>query len=167
MTKVLIMSDTHSFLDPRLKKHIKNSDVVWHAGDIGKIEVMDKIKSMKPIIAVHGNIDDCIVKSEYPKTQIFKIHGKKVVITHIAGYPGRYNGQALNIIKNEQPDIFVCGHSHILKVMYDQKLKHLHINPGASGKHGFHKLQTAVKLEILTNGDVQNCEIIELTNSLK
>ncbi len=165
MTRILILSDTHSFLDPRLKKHIKSSDVVWHAGDIGDISVMDEIKAIKPVIGVHGNIDNHIVKTEYPKTRIFKIHGKKVIITHIAGYPNRYNPLALNLIDLEQPDIFICGHSHILKMMYDQKLNHLHINPGACGKHGFHKIQTAVKLEILESGEVKSCEIIELINS--
>ncbi len=167
MTKILILSDTHSFLDTRLKKHIRNSDIVWHAGDIGDIAIIDEINTIKPVVAVHGNIDNHTVKTEYPKNQIFKIHGKKIVITHIAGYPNRYNKHALNLIKIEQPDIFVCGHSHILKIMYDHKLNHLHINPGACGKHGFHKIQTAVKLEILENGEIKNCEIIELLHSIK
>ena len=167
MTKILILSDTHSFLDTRLKKHIRNSDIVWHAGDIGDIAIIDEINTIKPVVAVQGNIDNHTVKTEYPKNQIFKIHGKKIVITHIAGYPNRYNKHALNLIKIEQPDIFVCGHSHILKIMYDHKLNHLHINPGACGKHGFHKIQTAVKLEILENGEIKNCEIIELLHSIK
>ncbi|MAS52877.1 MAG: YfcE family phosphodiesterase [Flavobacteriales bacterium] len=167
MTKILILSDTHSFLDTRLKKHIRNSDIVCHAGDIGDIAIIDEINTIKPVVAVHGNIDNHTVKTEYPKNQIFKIHGKKIVITHIAGYPNRYNNHALNLIKIEQPDIFVCGHSHILKIMYDHKLNHLHINPGACGKHGFHKIQTAVKLEILENGEIKNCEIIELLHSIK
>ena len=165
MTRILILSDTHSFLDPRLEKHIKNSDVVWHAGDIGDISIIDKIKAIKPVVAVHGNIDNHIVKTECPKNQTFKIHGKKIVITHIAGYPNRYNSHALNLIKIEQPDVFICGHSHILKIIYDKKLNHLHINPGACGTHGFHKMQTAVKLEILNSGVIKNCEIIELFNS--
>ena len=167
MTKILILSDTHSFLDTRLKKHIRNSDIVWHAGDIGDIAIIDEINAIKPVVAVHGNIDNHIVKTEYPKNQIFKLHGKKIVITHIAGYPNRYNPHALNLIKIEQPDIFVCCHSHILKMMYDHKLNHLHINPGACGKHGFHKIKTAVKLEILENGEIKNCEIIELLHSRK
>ena len=162
MTKILILSDTHSPIDSRLKKHIEKSDIVWHAGDIGNISVIDEIKSIKPVVAVHGNIDDHIVKAEYPKNQIFKMNGKKIVITHIAGYPNRYNQHAIKLIETEQPDIFICGHSHILKVIFDHHLNHLHINPGACGKNGFHKLQTAVKLEILTNGEIKNCEIIEL-----
>ena len=167
MTKIIILSDTHSFLDTRLKKHIRNSDIVWHAGDIGDIAIIDEINTIKPIVAVHGNIDNHTVKTEYPKNLIFKIHGRKIVITHIAGYPNRYNNYALNLIKIEQPDIFVCGHSHILKIIYDHKLNHLHINPGACGKHGFHKIQTAVKLEILENSEIKNCEIIELQHSQK
>ena len=162
MTKILILSDTHSTLDSRLKKHIEKSDFVWHAGDIGKISVIDEIEAIKPVFAVHGNIDDHIVKAEYPKNQIFKINGKKIVITHIAGYPNRYNQEAIKLIKKERPDIFICGHSHILKIIFDRNLNHLHINPGACGKHGFHKLQTAVKLEIMTSGEIKTCEIIEL-----
>ncbi|MAW65148.1 MAG: YfcE family phosphodiesterase [Flavobacteriales bacterium] len=162
MTKILILSDTHSTLDSRLKKHIETSDFVWHAGDIGKISVIDEIEAIKPVVAVHGNIDDHIIKAEYPKNQIFKLNGKKIVITHIAGYPNRYNQKAIKLIKKEQPDIFICGHSHILKIIFDRNLNHLHINPGACGKHGFHKLQTAVKLEITTSGEIKNCEIIEL-----
>jgi len=162
MTKILILSDTHSTLDSRLKKHIETSDFVWHAGDIGNISLIEEIKAIKPVVAVHGNIDDHIIKTEYPKNQIFKINGKKIVITHIAGFPNRYNKHAIKLIKSEQPDIFICGHSHILKVIFDDHHNHLHINPGACGKHGFHKFQTAVKLEILTNGEIKNCEIIEL-----
>ena len=136
--------------------------MVWHGGDIGNISVMDELTEIKPTMAVQGNIDDHIVRAEYPKDQIFKIHGKKIVITHIAGYPKRYNPYALNLIQKEKPDIFICGHSHVLKVMYDDKLKHLHINPGACGKHGFHKVQTAIKLKISEEGVCKDLEIIEL-----
>ncbi len=162
MTRILILSDTHSYLDPRLKKHIQSVDMVWHGGDIGNISVMDEIMAIKPVIGVQGNIDDHVVRSEYPKDQIFEIHGKKIVITHIAGYPGRYKPYALDLIQREKPDIFVCGHSHVLKVVYDHKLHHLHINPGACGKHGFHKIQTAIKLKITETGEFQDLEIIEL-----
>ena len=162
MTKILILSDTHSYLDSRLKKHIQSVDMVWHGGDIGNISVMDELTEIKPTMAVQGNIDDHIVRAEYPKDQIFKIHGKKIVITHIAGYPKRYNPYALNLIQKEKPDIFICGHSHVLKVMYDDKLKHLHINPRACGKHGFHKVQTAIKLKISEEGVCKDLEIIEL-----
>ena len=165
MTKIIILSDTHSYLDPRLKKHIKSADIVWHGGDIGNISVIDEIKEMKPIIAVYGNIDDNIVRLEYPKNQVFKIHGKKIVITHIAGHPNRYRPDAMELIEREKPDVFICGHSHVLKVMFDHKLQHLHINPGACGKHGFHKIQTAIKLIINNEGTFENFEIIELERS--
>lgn len=162
MTKILILSDTHSYLDPRLIKHIKSVDLVLHAGDIGNISVMDEIIGHKPVIGVQGNIDDHIVKSEYPKDQIFTLNNKKIIITHIAGYPNRYKPYALNLIQREKPDLFICGHSHVLKVIYDQKLQHLHINPGACGKHGFHKIQTAIKLKISESGQFKDLQIIEL-----
>lgn len=165
MAKLLILSDTHSTLDSRLKKHIRKSDLVLHAGDIGDINVIDNIKLIKPVVSVHGNIDDHIVKAEYPKNQIFDVNGRKIVMTHIAGYPNRYNKYALKLLQTEKPDIFICGHSHVLKIMFDHKLNHLHINPGACGKHGFHKIQTAVKLDIFSNGEIKNCEIIELKRS--
>ena len=123
---------------------------------------MDQIMDLKPVIGVQGNIDDHVVRSEHPKDQVFEIHGKKIVITHIAGYPNRYKPFALDLIRREQPDLFICGHSHVLKVIYDQKLQHLHINPGACGKHGFHKIQTAIKLKITEAGEFQDLEIIEL-----
>lgn len=163
MATVLIISDTHSYLDPRFEKHIKSADFVWHAGDIGKISVMDEITAInKRNLAVFGNIDDHQVKAEYPLNQVFTFEGKKIVITHIAGSPNRYKPRALDLIKAENPDIFICGHSHVLKVMYDKTLNHLHINPGAAGKHGFHKVQTAIKITINKGEPLKDLEIIEL-----
>ena len=166
MAKILILSDTHSYLDPRLEKHIQAANQVWHAGDIGEIKVMDDIEAINPLIAVHGNIDDHIVKAEYPLNQIFSVNGKKVVITHIAGYPNRYKPRALELIRQEQPDLFICGHSHILKIMFDKKLNHLHINPGAAGKRGNHIVQTAIKLTITKLGEFKDLQIIELEKML-
>ena len=163
MTKILILSDTHSLLDQRIEKHIKSVNQVWHAGDIGSLETTDKISELKSLIAVHGNIDDHLIKREFPLNQIFKINGKKIVITHIAGYPNKYNFRALELIKEENPDLFVCGHSHILKIVYDKQFDHLHINPGAIGKKGFHTIQTAIKLTITKEGKFKDLEIIELT----
>lgn len=163
---VLILSDTHSYLDKRLLKHIKSVDQVWHAGDIGDISVMDEIEKIKPVIAVYGNIDDHQVKSEYPLNQCFTLNHCKVLITHIAGYPGRYKPRALALIKKEKPNIFICGHSHILKVVFDKQNNHLHINPGAAGNKGFHNLQTAIKLVITKSGQPKNMEIIELKRAL-
>jgi len=163
MTKILILSDTHSYLDDRIVKHIKSVNQVWHAGDIGSLETIDEISALKSVIAVHGNIDDHLIKREYPLNQIFTIHGKKIVITHIAGYPKRYQPRAIELIKQENPDLFICGHSHILKIIYDKQFEHLHINPGAIGNKGFHKIQTAIKLTITTTGEFKDLEIIELT----
>ncbi len=163
MTKILILSDTHSFLDPRIVKHIKSSNQVWHAGDIGSLETTDEISKLKSLIAVHGNIDDHLIKREFPLNQVFTIHGKKIVITHIAGYPKRYIPRALELIKEENPDLFICGHSHILKIVYDKQHDHLHINPGAIGNKGFHTIQTAIKLTITEEGKFTDLEIIELT----
>ncbi len=163
MTKILIISDTHSFLDQRIIKHIKSVNQVWHAGDIGSLETTDKISEFNSLIAVHGNIDDHLIKREFPLNQVFKIHGKKVIITHIAGYPKKYNKKALALINKENPDLFICGHSHILKILYDKEHNHLHINPGAIGKKGFHTIQTAIKLTITREGEFTDLEIIELT----
>jgi|TARA_B100000795_G_C22795565_1_gene439173 putative phosphoesterase len=163
MTKILILSDTHSNLDDRILKHIKSVNQVWHAGDIGSLETIDKIVALKTVIGVHGNIDNHLIKREYPLNQVFTINGKKVVITHIAGYPKRYQPRAIELIKQEKPDLFICGHSHILKIIYDKQFKHLHINPGAIGNKGFHTVQTAIKLTITKSGEFTNLEIIELT----
>jgi|TARA_B110000261_G_scaffold160769_1_gene200957 putative phosphoesterase len=163
MTKILILSDTHSNLDDRILKHIKSVNQVWHAGDIGSLEMIDKIVALKTVIGVHGNIDNHLIKREYPLNQVFTINGKKVVITHIAGYPKRYQPRAIELIKQEKPDLFICGHSHILKIIYDKQFKHLHINPGAIGNKGFHTVQTAIKLTITKSGEFTNLEIIELT----
>lgn len=163
MAKILILSDTHSYLDPRIIKHIKSVNQVWHAGDIGSLETMDQISALKPVIGVHGNIDDHLIKREYPLNQIFTINSKKVVITHIAGYPKRYQPRAIELINKEKPDLFICGHSHILKVIYDKQFDHLHINPGAIGNKGFHTVQTAIKLTITESGEFKDLEIIELS----
>ena len=165
MKKILLLSDTHSYLDPRIDKHIADSDEVWHAGDIGNIVLSDKLKNKKPLIAVHGNIDDTIVRSEFKRDAVFFCEEVKVFITHIGGYPPYYTSALLKQIKEIKPQLFICGHSHILKVMYDQKLACLHMNPGALSTHGFHKVQTALKFEI-EKDKIQNLQIIELERSI-
>ncbi len=162
MRKILLISDTHSYLDPRINKHIDDCDEVWHAGDIGNIELTDGIKTKKPLIAVYGNIDDNIARAEFKRDEIFMCEDVKVFITHIGGYPPNYTSVLLQRIKEIKPQLFICGHSHILKVMYDEKLSCLHMNPGAIGTHGFHKVQTALKFEV-EKGKIQNLQIIELT----
>jgi putative phosphoesterase len=161
MKKILLLSDTHSHLDDQILKHIKQADEVWHAGDIGLIEVADKIKALKPFRAVYGNIDDKIVRSEYPLDLKFTVEGVSVWITHIGGYPNKYNLRIREEIKIDTPKLFISGHSHILKVQYDQKLYLLHMNPGAVGKHGFHKVRTMLRFQV-DKAEIKNLEVIEL-----
>jgi putative phosphoesterase len=165
MKNILLISDTHSFLDPRIEKHIDACDEVWHAGDIGDISLTDKIKAKKKLVAVYGNIDDNKVRSEFEKDAIFFCEKVKVFITHIGGYPPNYTPALFQKLSEIKPQLFICGHSHILKVMYDKSIGCLHMNPGALGTHGFHKVQTALKFEIAED-KIQNLQIIELTKSI-
>ena len=158
---ILILSDTHSFLDQRTLDYAMECDEVWHAGDIGDIGVLEKLEKVKKLRIVHGNIDDHLVRSECPENLIFETGGVKVFITHIAGYPKKYTARVQSILKLERPDVVVCGHSHILKVLYDHDFGHLHINPGAVGVHGFHQVRTLIRLEI-NNGKPANLDVIEL-----
>ena len=160
MKKILLISDTHSYIDERIIHYAKNVDQVWHAGDIGDINVMDSLKEVSNVKAVHGNIDNNIIRKEYSENLRFKCEEVDVWITHIGGYPGRYSKKIKNIINDNPPDLFVCGHSHILKVINDKKLNLLHINPGAIGKQGFHKVRTMVRFEIFKK-EINNLEIIE------
>lgn len=160
MKKILLLSDTHSYIGEDILKYVKQADEVWHAGDIGDINVTDAIKAIKPLRAVYGNIDNAKVRAEFPLHNQFNCEDVSVWITHIGGYPGRYNPNIREQIKQNPPDIFICGHSHILKVMPDKKLNLLHMNPGAIGKHGFHKVRTMLRFEIDGN-KIQNLEVIE------
>ena len=160
MTKILLLSDTHSYMDANILKYVKQADEVWHAGDIGDLKVTDAIKALKPLRAVYGNIDSTEARSEFPEHNRFKCEAVDVLITHIGGYPPRYNNRVRDQLKENPPDIFISGHSHILKVMPDKKLDLLHINPGAIGTHGFHNVRTMVRFEI--DGEkIQNLEVIE------
>jgi putative phosphoesterase len=161
MTKILLLSDTHSFIDDQILKYVKQADEVWHAGDIGDLKVTDAIKNLKPLRAVYGNIDDASARLEFPLHNRFLCEQVDVWITHIGGYPGKYNINIREDIKINPPKIFIAGHSHILKVQFDKKLQCLHLNPGAAGKHGFHKVRTMIRFEIDGN-DIKNMEIIEL-----
>jgi putative phosphoesterase len=161
MKKILLLSDTHSFIDNQILKFVKQADEVWHAGDIGSIEVIDIIKKLKPVRAVFGNIDNASIRSEFPLDNKFTIENVSVWMTHIGGYPNRYDKRIKDEISKNPPQLFISGHSHILKVMFDKKLHLLHMNPGAAGKHGFHKIRTMLRFEI--NGEkVTNLEVIEL-----
>ena len=159
--KILLLSDTHGYIDQKILNYCKNADEVWHAGDIGNLEVTDRIKEVSVLRAVYGNIDDKNIRSEFPLDQKFTIEGVTVWITHIGGYPYRYNPRVKESILLRPPKLFISGHSHILKVQYDKKLKLLHMNPGAVGKHGFHKVRTMLRFEI-DNSDIKNLEIIEM-----
>lgn len=160
MKKILLLSDSHGYMGEEILKHIRSCDEVWHAGDIGDLTVTDAIKKLKPLRAVYGNIDGAEARSEFPLHQKFEIEGIEVWITHIGGYPNRYSKNIREAIKDECPDLFISGHSHILKVMQDRKLKLLHMNPGAIGKHGFHKVRTMLRF-CIANGKIKQLEVIE------
>ena len=160
MKKILLLSDTHSYIDNNILKHVKQADEVWHAGDIGDLYVTDAIKKLKPLRAVYGNIDDDKARIEFPENNRFMCEGVDVWITHIGGYPGRYNLRIREEIKANPPKLFICGHSHILKVIPDKKLNLLHMNPGAIGKHGFHKVRTILRFTI-NDSKIDNLEVIE------
>jgi hypothetical protein len=161
MRKILLLSDTHSFLDEKILKYVDQADEVWHAGDIGDLKVTDEIKKRKPLRAVYGNIDDDKARMEFPLNNRFWCEGVAVLMTHIGGYPGKYNQAIRPILQQNPPKLFICGHSHILKVQFDKTLNLLHMNPGAAGIHGFHQVRTMLRFEI--DGDkIQALEIIEI-----
>ena len=160
MTKILLLSDTDSYIDDTILKYVKQADEVWHAGDIGEIKVTDAIKELKPLRAVFGNIDDAKTRVEFPENNRFMCEGVDVWITHIGGYPNRYDVRIREDIRKNPPKLFICGHSHILKVMPDKKLNLLHMNPGAVGKHGFHKTRTMLRFTI-DGSKIDNLEVIE------
>ncbi|WP_273274553.1 metallophosphoesterase family protein [Maribacter polysiphoniae] len=161
MTKILLLSDTHSHIDDAILKYVRQADEVWHAGDIGSLKVTDRIEALKPLRGVHGNIDDHVIQKEFPLHQRFKCEEVDVWITHIGGYPPKYNSNVYKDIKANPPKLFISGHSHILKVMWDKKLDLLHMNPGACGKHGFHQVRTMLRF-VIDGKDIKDLEIIEL-----
>ena len=161
MKRIGLISDTHSYLDPAVFKHFRECDEIWHAGDIGQIEVLDKLNKFKPTRAVYGNIDAAIIRKVCPLHQRFMCEEVDVWITHIGGYPKRYSPPIKEAIKKNPPKLFISGHSHILKVMYDNDLGLLHMNPGAAGKHGFHQVKTLLRFTI-DGKDIKNLEVIEL-----
>jgi putative phosphoesterase len=161
MKRIGILSDTHSHLDPKIFTHFIDVDEIWHAGDIGDIEVLDKLRAFKPTRAVYGNIDNHVIRQETPEFDVFTIENKKVLITHIAGKPGKYSKPLFDKLQIEKPDIVVCGHSHILLVQFDKLSNLLWINPGACGIKGFHSVRTIIRCTL--NADkVENFEVIEL-----
>lgn len=161
MRKILLLSDTHSHVDQAICNHADWADEIWHAGDIGDLSVTDRLGALKPLRAVWGNIDNAQARVTFPKDAVFECEGVRVWITHIGGYPGKYPVQIRQKIIELKPQLFICGHSHILKVMYDKTFGLLHMNPGAAGKSGFHQVRTMLRFTI-ENGSVKNLEIVEL-----
>ncbi|MFD2541924.1 metallophosphoesterase family protein [Lacinutrix gracilariae] len=160
MKKILLLSDTHSYIDEAILKYVKQADEVWHAGDIGDLKVTDTIKQLKPLRAVYGNIDDAKARVEFPENNRFMCEDVDVWITHIGGYPNRYDVRIREAIKKNPPKLFISGHSHILKVMPDKKLNLLHMNPGAVGKHGFQKVRTMLRF-VIEGETIKDLEVIE------
>jgi hypothetical protein len=160
MTRIGLLSDTHGSLPGKTFDFFRDCDEIWHAGDAGSIELLDELNAFRPLRAVYGNIDDHKVRSAHPEDQLFMCEMIKVYMTHIGGYPGRYEPRAKKIILKERPAIFISGHSHILKVMPDRKLHLLHINPGAAGNMGLHKKITMLRFEI-EGEEILNLEILE------
>ncbi len=161
MKRIGILSDTHAHWDEKYEKYFSECDEIWHAGDIGSVDVLERLEAIKPVRAVYGNIDGQDIRIRTGKHQRFVIEGADVWMTHIGGYPGRYAQEVIPGIFQHPPKLFITGHSHITKVMYDKTLDCLHINPGAAGLYGFHKTRTLVRLSI-DNGTFSDLEIIEL-----
>lgn len=161
MVKIGLLSDTHGFLDPKISEYFKDCDEIWHAGDIGSVELSDQLSSFRKMRGVFGNIDGQDIRIIHPAEQKFTVAGLKVYMIHIGGYPGNYSPGIISKIKNEKPGLFICGHSHILKVIPDKTNNLLHMNPGAAGKHGFHIKRTILRFEI-DSGKIQKLEAIEL-----
>lgn len=161
MKRIGLISDTHSYLDPAVFDYFEPCDEIWHAGDIGTMEVIDQLEAFRPSRAVYGNIDGGGLRQHYSEDLRFECEGLDVLLTHIGGYPGRYNQRVRRIFEENPPALFICGHSHILKVMPDKKYGFLHINPGAAGNHGFHKMRTIIRFSV-SGGKVSELEVIEL-----
>lgn len=162
MKRIGILSDTHGYWDDRFAAYFKDCDEVWHAGDIGDYSIIERLQEIVPVVrAVSGNIDHGMVKRKCKELEIFNVEGVKVLLTHIGGYPGRWAKGMKQLLRDEHIALMVDGHSHILKVIYDKELHLLHINPGAAGTAGWHKVRTLVKLTI-DEEDMRDCEVIEL-----
>lgn len=163
MVKVGLLSDTHSYWDKKYLQYFSSCDEIWHAGDIGSLEILNRLESFKPVRAVYGNIDGYPVRTICPKNLRFKVEEIDVWMTHIGGYPGKYAPDVRPEIYNNPPQLFICGHSHILKVQYDKNLKLLHINPGAAGMQGFHQVRTLVRF-VIDKKEIKDLEVIELAD---
>lgn len=161
MKKIVLLSDTHGYLDERFSPYLNACDEIWHAGDIGNDQVYESLEKIAPIKAVFGNIDGNPLRHELPEWLEWETESVNVLMTHIGGRPPKFSKQVVNKLKITSPKIFICGHSHILLVQYVKELNCLHLNPGAAGKHGWHKVQTILKFEI-EGSDIKNMEVVEL-----
>lgn len=161
MKRILLLSDTHSFWDDRYTKYAEECDEIWHAGDIGSIELVNQLEALKPLRAVHGNIDGGEVRLRFPETLRFKCEEANIVMKHIGGYPGRYDRSIIKQLYTNPPHLFISGHSHILKVQFDPTLNLLHINPGAAGQQGWHKVRTLIRFTV-DGSSFRDLEVIEL-----
>lgn len=158
--RIALLSDTHGHLDEEILEALVGCDEVWHAGDVGSLELIDQLNQIIPARGVYGNIDDHVLRRVWPENLIFTIEGVKVFMTHIGGYPGRYSARVKEIIEREKPDLYICGHSHILKVMPDPKNALLHMNPGACGHHGFHHIRTILRFTV-NQKRIADVEVVE------
>lgn len=163
MKRIGLLSDTHGYWDERYLKYFDTCDEIWHAGDIGSQEVADRLAAFRPLRAVYGNIDGQDMRLRFPEINRFTLERADVLMKHIGGYPGKYDPSVRQILATQPPQLFISGHSHILKVKYDPKLHLLHINPGAAGKYGFHKVRTLVRFSI-SEGTFSDLEVIELND---
>ena len=164
MKKIVLLSDSHHTLDDRFYPHFKQADEIWHAGDIGDLSVTDKLKTFAPVKAVWGNIDNTTIRKEFKKILYFRCEEVRVMITHIGGYPGKYNKNIIPLIEEAKPNLFITGHSHMLKVMYDKKSQTLYMNPGGTGNYGIHKVKTILKFNI-EKKEIKDLKVIEFTRN--
>jgi putative phosphoesterase len=161
MTRIGLLSDTHHFLDEQIFRHFSSCDEIWHAGDFGTIALADRLAAFKPLKGVYGNIDGPDIRGHYPERLRWQTEEVGVLMTHIGGYPPRYNPAVRKELEARPAQLFICGHSHILKVMYDERLHCLHMNPGAAGKQGWHTIRTIIRFAI-DGKEIKDCEVIEL-----
>ena len=163
MTRIGLISDTHGYLDDAVFKHFENCDEIWHAGDFGSIELADQLAAFKPLRGVYGNIDGKDIRLQYPENLRFYCENVDVWMTHIGGYPDKYSPEVKRTIYTKPPMLFISGHSHILKVIYDKKINCLHLNPGAAGKQGWHRMRTLLRF-CISEEKIHTLEAIELVN---
>lgn len=166
MKRIGILSDTHSHIDQTILNFFEECDEIWHAGDIGDAVVTDTLADFRKLRAVYGNIDTPEMRRKFPENQIFELEGVKVLITHIGGYPGKYTSRVRNLLLEENVDVYVCGHSHILKVIHDPMFDLLHINPGAAGMSGFHTIRTAIRFTIGGKEKISDLQVVELGEAM-